>query len=771
MKGFNAGGAVGVSAALGAATASLVIRDSAFRDNAIGLATDTTSGTLTLDIERAMFERNAIGADVQGTAYGAIRKSTFSAGGVGISAGAANSGQTVELDIRDCTVSDNAGIGIAAVAPLSPTTLTVISSSVSGNATGIQATGIGNKAYASDNTIMRNDIALNATSSGTVLSGGDNRLLFNISDGIFATELINGALHTGSISLPSQVATWTFNATAGDRIGVHIGEITDNNDFRPWIRLQAPDGTIIGNTSGVAAAVLDGIAAPQTGTYLVLVASFDSGFDGTGTYRLTMTHTPGPITVSPGDQGGPLTNGAMHTGEIVRGDLDVWTFNATAGDRIGVHIGEIVDNDDFRPWIRLWAPNGAVLANTSGTDAAVIDGVAAPVTGTYLVLVASFDSGFDGTGTYRLTMTHTPGPITVSPGDQGGPLTNGALHTGEIVKGDLDVWTFNATAGDRIDVHIGEIVDNDDFRPWIRLWAPDGAVLANTSGVAAAVIDGVAAPLTGTYFVLVASFDSGFDGTGTYRLTMTHTPGPITVSPGDQGGPLTNGALHTGRDCQRRRRYLDLQRHRRRSHRRAHRRNRRQRRFPSLDSPVGAQRRGPRQHLRRRCGRDRWRRRACHRHVPGAGFELRQRLRWHRHVWAHDDSYTGPRHGVPGRSGRPPHQRRAPYRRDHQGRSGRVDLQRQRRRPHRRAHRRNRRQRRLPAVDSPVGSRRHGPRAPRAARVAPVPPGLLAMANLVASLAAARRRARVRHIDAGRSVSVTDARVDKPLLRQAIPTR
>ncbi len=77
------------------------------------------------------------------------------------------------------------------------------------------------------------------------------------------------------------------------------------------------------------------------GTYLVLVASADSGVDGSGTYRLTMAHSPGPITVSAGDEGGPLTNGALHSGEIVQGDLDVWTFTASAGDRIAVHIGEI----------------------------------------------------------------------------------------------------------------------------------------------------------------------------------------------------------------------------------------------------------------------------------------------------------------------------------------------------------------------------------------------------------------------------------------------
>ena len=103
--------------------------------------------------------------------------------------------------------------------------------------------------------------------------------------------------------------------------------------------------------------------------------------------------------MSPGDDGGPLTNGAMHTGTIDRGDLDVWTFNATAGDRIAVHIGEITDtNGSFGPWIRLWSPTGATLGDTSGVAADVIDDIVAPVTGTYLVLVASYDSGFDGTG-------------------------------------------------------------------------------------------------------------------------------------------------------------------------------------------------------------------------------------------------------------------------------------------------------------------------------------------------------------------------------------
>ena len=122
----------------------------------------------------------------------------------------------------------------------------------------------------------------------------------------------------------------------------------------------------------------------------------------------------------------------------------------------------------------MWSPTGATLGDTAGVAADVIDDIVAPVTGTYLVLVASYDSGFDGTGTYRLTMTHTPGPITVSPGDDGGPLTIGVASSGTIDRGDLDVWTFTATAGQHVSVNIGEISDLTGFQPWIRLWTPAG---------------------------------------------------------------------------------------------------------------------------------------------------------------------------------------------------------------------------------------------------------------------------------------------------------
>jgi hypothetical protein len=335
--------------------------------------------------------------------------------------------------------------------------------------------------------------------------------------------MTNGALHTGEI-LQGDLDVWTFTATAGERIGIHIGQATETDDFRPWIRLWAPNGATLGAAFGLDAAEVGDAIAPVTGTYLVLVASADSSVNGAGTYRLSLAKTTGPITMSPGDQGGPMVNGAMHTGEILQGDLDVWTFTATVGERIGVHVGEIAETDDFRPWIRVWAPNGATLGSAFGLGAAEVGDAVAPATGTYLVLVGSADSGVNGSGTYRLTLSRSGGSVAVSPGDQGGPLTNGAAHAGDIVRGDLDVWTISVTAGQRISVQISETSETDDFRPWIRLWAPNGSSLGSAFGLSAAQIGPAIAPVTGSYMVLVGSADSGVDGSGAYSVTVNVTP-------------------------------------------------------------------------------------------------------------------------------------------------------------------------------------------------------------------------------------------------------
>ena len=274
---------------------------------------------------------------------------------------------------------------------------------------------------------------------------------------------------------------------------------------------------------------------------------------------LTLARTPGAFSISPGDHGGPLTNGVNHTGRIEIGDLDMWSFTANQGDSIVLNIGEIAvgsgtPDPGFWPWIRVFGPGGATLVcgNCWGDRAAQMAAVI-PLSGTYTVVVSTADSGNDAVGDYVLTLARVPGEFQVSEGDQGGALATGLNHTGRIEVGDLDMWTFSANQGDAVVLAIGEIpvgpaTPNPGFWPWIRVFGPGGATLVCGNCWGNLVADMAATiPLTGTYTVVVSTADSANDAPGDYRLNLARIPAAFGVSPGDQGGAMTNSVEHAGR--------------------------------------------------------------------------------------------------------------------------------------------------------------------------------------------------------------------------------
>jgi hypothetical protein len=332
--------------------------------------------------------------------------------------------------------------------------------------------------------------------------------------------LTNGAEHAGTIATAGQIDTWTFTANAGDNINISIGEVEPTVSFNPWIRLFAPDATALANSLGAQAAQINDVTATQTGTYTVLVSAHVNFPSGTGGYVLRLARVPGVFTVSPGDQGGALNNGAIHPGEIVLGDMDVWTFAANAGDDITLAVGEFEPTVSFNPWIRLIGPTGTLIANSLGAQAAQINNVTAPSTGTYTVIVSAHANFPQGTGNYRLTLAKVPGSFTVSPGDQGGYVTIAAVHPGELEMGDVDTWQFLAAEGDALAINIGEVEPTVSLNPWIRLIGPTGTLIANALGSMAAQINQVA-PATGLYTVLVSAHANFPQGTGFYNLTVT----------------------------------------------------------------------------------------------------------------------------------------------------------------------------------------------------------------------------------------------------------
>ena len=227
-----------------------------------------------------------------------------------------------------------------------------------------------------------------------------------------------------------------------------------------------------------------------------------------------------------------MGNGTTHTGAIGVGDIDPWTFTATQGDAIALSIGKVVPSATLWPWIRLVSPSGVTVGQGFGLAAAqIVDrnfgAVTAPETGTYTVIVGSWDgsassTSYAGTGTYVLSLVKAPGSIVISAGDEGGPMGNGTTHTGAIGVGDIDPWTFTATQGDAIALSIGKVVPTATLWPWIRLVSPSGVTVGQGFGLNAAHIT-VTATATGTYTVIVGSWDgsagsTSYAGSGSYTL-------------------------------------------------------------------------------------------------------------------------------------------------------------------------------------------------------------------------------------------------------------
>jgi uncharacterized membrane protein YecN with MAPEG domain len=352
--------------------------------------------------------------------------------------------------------------------------------------------------------------------------------------------LTNGAFHDATLAL-GETNVWTFAANAGETVLLRSARLSGTSFYVPWIRLDNPDGVL------VAAGTSDGdnsvsVTVTNSGTFKVRISSYSPGYSGP--YRLHLVKIPGNFTVSPGDEGGPMVNGATYQGTNDLGDLDAWTFTANAGETILVRAGRVSGNSSFYiPWVRLYGPDGALLASGSDQPNNEVS-IVTTNSGTFTAVVGGYHpNGYFGT--YSIRMGRIPGSFTVSPGDEGGPMVNGATYQGTNDLGDMDIWTFAAGAGETVIVRAGRVSGNSSFYiPWVRLYGPDGALLK--SGLVEPDNEVSIVTTNGGNFTAVVS--GYYPGTyfGTYSIRMARIPGNFTVSPGDEGGLMVNGVSYQG---------------------------------------------------------------------------------------------------------------------------------------------------------------------------------------------------------------------------------
>jgi hypothetical protein len=398
------------------------------------------------------------------------------------------------------------------------------------------------------------DVSYRATTGGTftaVISAGTTAGGYVITlgqTGVAVNPLVNG-YRTRSSLVVGGLDQWSFNANAGDSILVRMGNLTTNGTLDPYMRLYDPSGALVSSVGDYGYKAEDvSTRATNSGTFTVFVNGGGNGANGGGGYRVTLAKTGDPVVIAPDDEGGPMTNGFMHTGTVDFGDAEVWTFNANAGDGIFVRMGNLTTNGLLDPYFRLYDPSGALLQNIGDYGFKAEDvSTRATNSGTFMVVLTGANNGVAGVGDYRIKLAKTGDPIVIAPGDVGGPMTNGFMNTGTIVFGDAGIWTFHANAGDGILVRMGNLTTNGTLDPYFRLYDPSGALLQDVGDYGYKSEDvGTRATNSGTFMVVLTGGNNGVAGVGDYRMTLAKTGDPIVTASGDEGGPMTNGYTYTG---------------------------------------------------------------------------------------------------------------------------------------------------------------------------------------------------------------------------------
>lgn len=335
-------------------------------------------------------------------------------------------------------------------------------------------------------------------------------------------NLPNGGSLAGEISFAGETDEYTFQANAGDTVYVRVAdtETTEfiNSVFSPSLTLISPSDVVLRFARGsLVASVAEALV--ESGTYTVLVRDDSSGEDETGTYDIYFTKAPGA------NENGRLPNGGEFSDEIELGDIDSYTFQANAGETVYIRVADIETtefvNSVFSPGIALLNPDGEEIRFARGALVASI-AESLVTSGVYTVVVRDDSSGFDATGAYDIFFAKAPGA------NENGVLTNGGKVSENIELGDIDSYTFQASAGETVyiraaDTETTEFV-NSVFSPGITLLDPIGQEVRFARG---ALVASIAESLlvSGTYTVVVRDDSSGFDATGAYALFYAKAPG------------------------------------------------------------------------------------------------------------------------------------------------------------------------------------------------------------------------------------------------------
>jgi hypothetical protein len=329
-----------------------------------------------------------------------------------------------------------------------------------------------------------------------------------------ATAISIGDTINGAISVIGETDSYTFNATANQKI--YLDALQSSNVINISWQLLNASGTRIASNS----AFFDSdVITLASGAYTLIV---DGDGDGTGTYRFKLWDVPPPhqFAINIGDTVTVNVPGTGAGNIEQPGVYDSYTFNATANQQIYLDALQSTNTVNIS-WRLLDAFGTRIASDSAFFDSNVITLASG---GVYTLIV---DGDGDGTGTYRFKLWDVPPPhqFAIAIGDTVATNIPG-IGAGNIEQpGVYDSYTFNATANQQIFLDALQSTNTVNIS-W-RLLDAFGTRIASDS----AFFDSNVITLAGggAYTLIV---DGDGDGTGTYAFKLSDpnaTTSTITI--------------------------------------------------------------------------------------------------------------------------------------------------------------------------------------------------------------------------------------------------
>lgn len=310
-------------------------------------------------------------------------------------------------------------------------------------------------------------------------------------------RISSGETKAGNITV-GDIDMYALQANAGDVLNFSMTTTTEN--LVSDVALIAPDGEITGVAYGNA------INTRLPGTYVVVCC--DSDGMRTGNYVLSFLKSPGATGSADDLDGGDIAPAETKSGYLSEGDVDAFTFQANAGDVVTILLETANPALDLAHDVQ--GPGG--IRPTQIQTPGIADAYRISIGGTYCILCN--DSAHLQSGNYTISLVKNPGATVSATDSDGGELKSGDRRTGQVVPGDMDVYTFRGRSGQVMEL---DIQGSGGYPfPFFIVQNPDGTTVASSGDSAQATL-----AQNGTYYIIC--MNSSGSMTGSYQLSFDLT--------------------------------------------------------------------------------------------------------------------------------------------------------------------------------------------------------------------------------------------------------